>query len=115
MWSPAIAASVPQDAVVTLLGLEAHICITQTALHALHAGRTVYVLADGVSSCNRAEVSIALARLRAAGAVVTTSESWLYEVMGDASIPEFRKITALVKETSQDTQATLKSLLEPKM
>lgn len=48
----------------------------------------MYILADGVSSCNPQEIPIALARLRQAGAVVTTSESWLYECMGDAGIAE---------------------------
>ena len=47
----------------------------------------MYVLADGVSSCNKEEVAIALDRLRGEGVVVTTSsESWVYECMGDAGI-----------------------------
>jgi hypothetical protein len=41
-----------------------------------------------VSSCNKEEIPIALARLRVEGAVVTTSESWIYECMGDAGIEE---------------------------
>lgn len=49
----------------------------------------MYVLADGVSSCNREEVGVALRRLAREGAVVTTSESWLYECMGDAGIAEY--------------------------
>lgn len=71
------------------MGIESHICVTQTALDALANGHKVYVLADGVSSCNPQEVPIALARLRQAGAIVTTSESWLYECMGDAKIDEW--------------------------
>ena len=63
--------------------------MTQTAIDLLHEGHKVYVLADGVSSCNEEEVPIALARLRHEGVVVTTSESWLYQCMGDASIPEY--------------------------
>jgi hypothetical protein len=47
------------------------------------------VIADGVSSCNKEEVPIALARLRHEGAVVTTSESFLYECVGDAGTPEY--------------------------
>jgi nicotinamidase-related amidase len=93
-----------------LVGIEAHICVTQTALDMLNEGHKVYVLADGVSSCNREEVPIALARLRAAGAVVTTSESWLYECMGDANIFEFREMTRLVKETADETKAALGAL-----
>lgn len=54
----------------------------------LALGHKVYVIADGVSSCNKQETPIALARLCAAGATVTSSESWLYEVMGDAKIEE---------------------------
>lgn len=47
-------------------------------------GHSVYVLADGVSSSHQAQAKIALNRLAEAGAVITTSEAWLYECMGDA-------------------------------
>lgn len=57
-------------------------------LDLLELGHKVYVIADGVSSCNKQETPIALARLRTAGAIVTSSESWLYEAMGDANIEE---------------------------
>ncbi|KAI9841053.1 MAG: hypothetical protein M1837_001024 [Sclerophora amabilis] len=95
---------------IAIVGIEAHICVTQTALDLLAAGHRVYVLADGVSSCNPAEVRVALARLRREGVVVTTSESWLYEVMGDASISEFRQIAGLVKETKDSTRDSLETL-----
>jgi isochorismate hydrolase len=72
-----------------LVGIESHICITQTTIDLIRAGHKVYVIADGVSSCNKEEVPIALARLRHEGAVVTTSESFLYECVGDAGTPEY--------------------------
>ena len=73
---------------VALIGIVSHICVLQTCLDLLAAGHGVYVIADGVSSCNRQEVPVALERMRREGAVVTTSESWMYEVMGDAKISE---------------------------
>jgi len=113
MWVPSIArhfsSAAPSE--VVLVGIESHICITQTTLDLLANGHKVYILADGVSSCNREEIPIALARLRQAGAIVTTSESFLYEAMGDSSIPEFRRIAALVTESKQDTKDTLSTLL----
>lgn len=93
-----------------IVGIESHICVTQTALDLLHEGHKVYILADGVSSCNKEEVPIALARLRHEGAIVTTSESWLYETMGDAGIAEFRQIIGVVKETSESTRNALQTL-----
>jgi hypothetical protein len=68
--------------------VESHICVAQTTIDLLANGHKVYVLADGVSSCNPQEVPIALDRLRREGAVVTTSESFLFECMGDANISE---------------------------
>ena len=73
---------------VAIVGIETHICVTQTALDLLADGHKVYVLADGVSSCHEAERGIALQRLRQEGATVTTSEGVLYECMGDAKAGE---------------------------
>ncbi|KAI8942142.1 hypothetical protein NX059_000231 [Plenodomus lindquistii] len=72
-----------------VVGIESHICVTQTTIDLLKAGHKVYIIADGVSSCNKEEVPVALARLRHAGAVVTTSESFIYECVGDAGTAEY--------------------------
>jgi hypothetical protein len=97
---------------IALVGIEAHICITQTALDLAREGHKVYVLADGVSSCNKEEARIALDRLgREENVVVTSSESWVYEVMGDAGIDEFKSVVKIVKETGQDTKVALEGLL----
>ena len=114
MWTDevkSVLSSSSPSLTAVIIGIESHICVTQTALDMLADGHAVYILADGVSSSNPEEVPIALARLRAAGAIVTTSESWMYETMGDASIPQFRSIIGLVKDTSADTTTALSSLL----
>ncbi|TVY30829.1 Isochorismatase family protein 1B [Lachnellula hyalina] len=78
MWIPAISRHFEgEKAEIVIVGIESHICVTQTALDALGAGHRVYIIADGVSSCNREEIPIALARLRGEGAVITSSESRL--------------------------------------
>lgn len=96
---------------IVIVGIESHICVTQTTLDALREGHKVYILADGVSSCNKEEIPIALERLRREGAVVTTSESWIYECMGDAGIEEFKGIAGVVKEYSGQTKEVLGTLL----
>lgn len=108
----AVASTYPQGQKIeaVIVGIESHICVTQTTLDLLRAGHKVYVLADGVSSCNKEEVPIALARLRAEGATVTTSESWIYECMGDASINEFKAISKLVRDTKDSTKDTMQTL-----
>ncbi|KXL50127.1 hypothetical protein M433DRAFT_151503 [Acidomyces richmondensis BFW] len=100
----------PEKREVVIVGIESHICVTQTTLDLLEDGHKVYVLADGVSSCNPQEVPIALARLRAEGAVITTSESFLYECMGDANIREFKEVAGLVKEYNNATKDNLQAL-----
>ncbi|PSR93957.1 Isochorismatase-like protein [Coniella lustricola] len=104
------ATSTLEKPTIILLGIESHICITQTTLDALRAKHKVYLLADAISSCNKEEVPLALARLRSEGAVVTTSESWLYEVVGDASTPEFKKLIGIVKDFMGGTREALQGL-----
>jgi isochorismate hydrolase len=114
MWIPelrkAFDALGPERREVVIVGIESHICVTQTALDLLAEGHRVYVLADGVSSCNPEEVPIALARLRSEGVVVTSSESFLYECMGDAGIGEFKEMSRLVKEFGGETREGLRGL-----
>lgn len=77
MCLPQILESLRPQSSVAIVGIEAHICVTQTTLDLLSHGHSVYIIADGVSSCNAAEVPIALRRLAHAGATITTSESFV--------------------------------------
>ncbi|KAF2677920.1 Isochorismatase hydrolase [Lentithecium fluviatile CBS 122367] len=113
MLTPQVRASIakfPKPLSCVIVGIESHICVTQTALDLLRDGHRVYVIADGVSSCNKEEVPIALARLRAEGATVTTSESWLYECVGDAGIAEFKEVIKVVKESHSSNKEVLQTL-----
>ncbi|KAM4060184.1 isochorismatase family protein [Hirsutella rhossiliensis] len=108
MVVPQLAAALAPASRVALVGIESHVCITQTALDLRDAGHVPYVMADAVSSCNRAEVLVALDRLRAEpGVVVTTSESWMYECLGDAAHPAFKRLFGVVKGTLADTKRVL--------
>ncbi|EPS38211.1 hypothetical protein H072_7997 [Dactylellina haptotyla CBS 200.50] len=95
---------------VTVVGIESHICVLQTTLDLLEHGYKVYVIRDGVSSCNPQEIPTALARMQQAGAVITTSESWLFEIVRDSAQPKFKAIANLVKETKQATKDNLEAL-----
>lgn len=112
MMVPEIAAKIPSTgAEIALVGIESHICITQTALDLRNAGHKVYVIADAVSSCNKSEVVVALDRLRSEpGVTVTSSESWMYECMGDASHPAFKGLIGVVKDSAENTRKVLDAL-----
>lgn len=81
---------------VTLAGIEAHICIAQTALELLHQNFQVQVVADAVASRHEFDAEIALRRLERAGAVLTTTEAMLFEWTETADHPHFKEISALV-------------------
>ena len=83
---------------VTIVGIEAHVCIAQTALELLHRGFEVQVPADAVGSRSDFDAEIALRRLERAGAVITTTEAVLFEWTERSDRPEFKAISALVKD-----------------
>ncbi|SCZ90203.1 BZ3500_MvSof-1268-A1-R1_Chr1-3g01837 [Microbotryum saponariae] len=99
---------------VVIFGIESHVCVLQTCLDLLERNYSVHILADGVSSCNQGEVGVALARMQASGAQITTSESALFQLMVDSSHPAFRQVSALVKETKATTTSSLETLLQGK-
>ncbi|MBC7229360.1 MAG: hydrolase [Actinobacteria bacterium] len=82
---------------LVVTGIETHICVSQTVLDALHRGYRVHVVADGTGTRRREDHEVALERLRQAGAQVTTSEAFIYEVTCRADGEEFKRVLDLVK------------------
>jgi isochorismate hydrolase len=80
-----------------LVGMETHICVTQTALSGLAEQFDVHVVADACCARDVSSHEVALERMRTAGAVVTTSESVMYELVGAAATDEFRALLPIVK------------------
>jgi nicotinamidase-related amidase len=81
-----------------LAGIEAHVCVQQTALDLLTHGFQVFVAADATGSRYSVDKDFALRRLERAGAVVTTSESAAFEWLGGSNCPQFKPISRLVQE-----------------
>ncbi len=98
-YDPAIKQAVDLTGVETwiLVGIEAHICVLQTAKDLLDAGKNVVVLNDAVSSRSLFDFSTAMGELRDVGVRLSCSESVIYELIRDASSQEFRDILPLVK------------------
>lgn len=80
-----------------LCGMESHICVMQTALAALREGYLVHVASDAVSSRTKWNWKIGLDRMRAAGAVISSTEMMIYELMRASSSAEFRELLPYLK------------------
>jgi nicotinamidase-related amidase len=83
---------------VTVAGIEAHVCVAQTALDLLDLGFRVQVVADAVGSRDPFDRDVALRRLESSGAVISSTEAVLFEWCETSDRPEFKAISALVKE-----------------
>lgn len=82
---------------VILAGIEAHVCVYQTALDGLAEGYRVEIVGDAVSSRTESNLRFALQRLRDAGAGVTSTEMLLFELQRVAEGDSFRSLSKLVK------------------
>lgn len=82
---------------VVVCGIEAHICVEQTVLDLLAADYKVFVAADCVSSRKEESKKIALRRMEGAGAVLTSHEAVLFDLLVTSKAPEFKQISAIIK------------------
>jgi nicotinamidase-related amidase len=87
--------------VAVVAGVEAHVCVAQTALGLLAAGWKVLVAEDACGSRRAADREAGLARLRAAGCVPVTVEALLFEWLGNADHPAFREVLSIIKEAGR--------------
>jgi len=75
-----------------LCGMESHICVAQTALAALREGYLVHVASDAVSSRTEWNWKIGLERMRAAGAVISSTEMMIYELLRGSGTEAFKEM-----------------------
>ena len=86
-----------QRTTLLLCGMESHICVTQTALGALREGYLVHVASDAVSSRTEWNWKIGLERMRAAGAIISSTEMMIYELMRSSSSAAFKELLPHLK------------------
>jgi nicotinamidase-related amidase len=95
-WPPAAEITDGRHQIV-VAGIEAHVCVLQTALDLLAMGYSVFVAADAVGSRNPLDKQIALDRLRDSGATILTVESVLFEWCEASDAAEFKALSAMLK------------------
>jgi nicotinamidase-related amidase len=82
---------------ILLCGIEAHVCIYQTAIDLLRKGYEVNVIADAVSSRTQENRNIAISRMAAEGVRISCTEMALFELLKTAEHPQFKQIAKLIK------------------
>jgi hypothetical protein len=84
---------------VLVCGIEAHVCVQQTVLDLLGEGFRTFLAVDAIGSRSALDAEIAVRRMDASGATITTTEAVLFEWCETAAHPQFKAISALVKES----------------
>jgi nicotinamidase-related amidase len=82
---------------VLLCGIESHICVMQTALGALQNGYLVHVASDAVSSRTEPNYRLGLQRMESAGAVLSSTEMMMYELLRRSGTAQFKEMLAHIK------------------
>ncbi len=82
---------------VLLVGMEAHVCVLQTVLDLLDRGYVVHLVRDAICSRFKTDYEAAVASAAAAGAVITTTETALFQLVGDAKNPGFKAVSQLAR------------------
>ena len=100
MGEPAFAQALQESGkkTVILCGIEAHVCVLQTALDMIEAGYEVFLTADAVSSRKKTDKKYAFKRMKQSGVIMTTVEAVLFELLdNDSKSDTFKAVSRLVK------------------
>ena len=82
---------------IVIAGIEAHVCVLQTALDLRAAGREVFVVADAISSRQPESRAVAIERMAKAGVEIVTAEMVLFEWLRTAAAAEFKALSRLIR------------------
>jgi nicotinamidase-related amidase len=82
---------------VLIAGMETHVCVYQTVRDLVGAGRTPFLAVDAVTSRTEEDRQVGLSLCARAGAVSTTAEAALFDLLGEAGTPEFKRVSQAVK------------------
>ena len=83
---------------VLITGMEAHVCVYQTVLGLLEDGYYVHLIRDAICSRNKMDYLAGVANAGQAGAVVTTAETVMFQMLQESTHKQFRAVSKLVKE-----------------
>ena len=83
---------------VLLAGIEAHVCVQQTAFDLLSEGFAVYLAVDAIGARHEVDREYALRRMESAGVTLTTTESAIFEWCEDAMDPAFKAVSQIVQQ-----------------
>lgn len=84
---------------VIVCGIEAHVCVNQTVHDLIHAGYNVHLITDAVSSRNDNNKQMAIQKMTMSGALPSTVECALFEMLVNAGTDEFKAVQKLVKQS----------------
>ncbi len=94
----ALKAKAPEANTLLVAGIESHICVTQTVLGALEGGYLVHVAEDAVSSRTPENWRVGLHRMEHAGAVMSSTEMMVFELLGRSGTAEFKAMLPFLKK-----------------
>ena len=89
---------------IIICGVESHICVAQTVLDLLHQGYQSHVCADAVSSRTAETRCIGLGKMKQAGAIISSTEGAIFELIRDADSKEFKELLPVLKSPSMSLQ-----------
>jgi len=80
-----------------ICGIESHVCVTQTVLAALKKGFNVYLVKDAISSRKKSDKKVAIERLKQEGALITSTEMIIFQLLNKAGTKKFKEIVKIIK------------------